>query len=107
MWIIYIFTLACVLHKPLPKLHFRVMLVPGSISGILWSIGNIFAIYAVEELGEGVGYGSVQAAIMISGLWGIFYYREIRGLTILWWFLSCTLCVSGIVTISLMKYYAN
>lgn len=42
-------------YKALPSFHLRLMWLPGAAAGILWSIGNIGAIVAVERLGQGVG----------------------------------------------------
>lgn len=74
-WAVYLPIRRFAFHQSAPELHWRVMAVPGSISGLLWSIGNYFSIYAVLELGEGLGYGCVQGAIIVSGLWGILYYK--------------------------------
>jgi len=52
-------------------------------------------------LGEGVGYSVVQASMLVSGLWGIFYYKEIEGReTISKWFLSASITVLGILLLS-------
>ena len=43
----------------------------------------------------------LQAAMLISGLWGICYYREIiNPVTIIKWFLSASLTVAGILFLS-------
>mmetsp|Transcript_12119 Transcript_12119/g.17768 ORF Transcript_12119/g.17768 Transcript_12119/m.17768 type:complete len:337 (-) Transcript_12119:183-1193(-) len=86
---------------PLPSLHIRQIWRHGCLSGLLWSIGNVGSMISVQYLGEGVGYSVIQAAMLVAGLWGIFFFREItQSLTIIKWFLSAALTVSGILLLS-------
>jgi len=87
----------CLRGEPLPSLEFRVMLVPGLVSGLLWAVGNFCALYAVATLGQCIGYSLVQASIIVSGLWGIVYYRELSGVAILYWATACMVCFFGVV----------
>merc|ERR1740121_1314113 len=82
--------------EPLPSFEVRAMMVPGFLSGMLWSMGNFCALYVVATLGQGIGYSLVQASIVVSGLWGIFYYREMSGSSVVYWVLSCLVCFVGI-----------
>lgn len=107
IWFVYVIGRKIAGKPPLPPLHFRVMLIPGVISGLLWSGGNYCQIYAIVFLGYGLGNGAVQAAIIVAGLWGIFFYHEIRGLRILLWLGFAILAVGSIAGISLMQYYAT
>ncbi|KAL7557281.1 hypothetical protein ACA910_016245 [Epithemia clementina (nom. ined.)] len=85
----------------LPSFHLNVMWLPGGLSGLLWSIGNFFSILSVNILGEGVGYPVVQTSILVSGLWGIFYFREIKGTRrISLWLSSSLLTIAGILLLS-------
>lgn len=85
----------------LPSLQFEVMALPGAIAGCLWSLGNFCAMIATSVLGEAVGYSSCQAAVMVSGLWGIFYFGEApRGS--IYFGLGALVCTSGIVLLSLL-----
>lgn len=87
--------------EALPSLHIPTLWLAGGTSGTLWSIGNFFSILSVEHLGEGVGYSVVQAAMLVSGLWGIFYFREITdSVAIMKWFVSAGLTISGILLLS-------
>lgn len=87
--------------EAMPSFHLRVMWFPGALSGTLWSIGNFFSILSVEHLGEGVGYSVVQAAMLVSGLWGIFFFKEIVcAMAITKWFISAGLTISGILLLS-------
>jgi Transmembrane family, TMEM144 of transporters len=88
-------------YETLPSFHFRVMWRPGGLSGLLWSIGNFFSLISVFYLGEGVGYPLVQTSILVAGLWGIFYFKEVKGTeSVLKWLLSASLTVFGILLLS-------
>lgn len=88
-------------YNALPSFHFRKMWPYGCTCGLLWSIGNFFSILAVENLGEGVGYSTTQASMLVSGVWGIFYFREIEGTgAILKWNAAASVTVLGILLLS-------
>jgi hypothetical protein len=75
LWVL----LACAKGRgALPPLHFREMLVPGGTAGLLWSVGNIASMLTVEALGEAVGYSICQSSLLVSGLWGVFWFKEVR-----------------------------
>ena len=88
-------------YSCLPSFHFRVMWIPGGISGTLWSIGNICSMLSVQGLGEGVGYSVIQASMLVSGLWGILFYSEVTGKGAqLKWLVAAMLTVSGVLLLS-------
>eukprot|EP00536_Pseudo-nitzschia_multiseries_P018260 jgi/Psemu1/315657/fgenesh1_kg.2312_\ len=88
-------------YHALPSFHFSQMWPYGCTCGLLWSIGNFFSIVAVENLGEGIGYSASQASMLVSGLWGIFYFNEIEGAdAILKWYASASVTALGIVILS-------
>lgn len=88
-------------YRNLPSFHFRKMWLAGGTCGLLWSIGNFFSLFSVLYLGEGVGYPLVQTSIIISGLWGVFFFGEVRGcVTVTKWFQSALLTVAGIILLS-------
>merc|ERR1711865_936854 len=88
-------------YKALPSFYFRQMWPYGMTCGAIWSIGNFCSILSVEFLGEGIGYASTQAAMLISGVWGIFYFREIEGTNAISKWLLCASCtVLGILILS-------
>lgn len=88
-------------YQAIPSFHFRKMWLYGGSCGLLWSIGNFFSLFAVEFLGEGVGYSLTQAGMLVSGLWGILYFHEIEGpKTIFKWYVSAMVTVLGIVLLS-------
>jgi Transmembrane family, TMEM144 of transporters len=85
-------------YRALPCLHWQVMWRPGGLSGLLWSIGNFFNLLSVHTLGQGVGYPLVQSSLLVSGLWGIFYFQEVQGRgRISKWILSSLITLCGIV----------
>ncbi|KAJ1630786.1 hypothetical protein T492DRAFT_1000936 [Pavlovales sp. CCMP2436] len=51
----------------------------GLASGLVWSLGNICAIYAMGpgQLNYGIAYPIVQCALLVSGLLGICIFHEI------------------------------
>jgi len=90
-------------HCPLPLPHFKVMALPGCLSGILWSAGNFCSLYAVQELGQATGNSMIQSSVVVSGLWGICLFGELKGTPILWWFLGCAISVGGVVILGLER----
>lgn len=66
-------------YRCLPSFHWRVMWRPGLLSGLLYSLGNLMGIISIQRLGNFMGYSLNQSSMIVSGLWGIFYYKEIAG----------------------------
>lgn len=65
-------------YRAMPSFYIAQLWLPGAISGVCYSLGNLGSILAVLYLGQGVGYSLSQSSMLISGLWGIIYYDEIR-----------------------------
>ena len=92
----------------MPPWHVRDLWLPGCLAGILLSMAMFSSIMAVTYLGQGVGNSLVQAKILVSGLWGIFWYKEITGAsTIINWFISAVLAVFAIICLSLERLEAG
>jgi len=88
-------------YRSLPAFHFRQMWIPGFLAGTLYSIGNFCSILAVTYLGQGVGYSFCQSAMLVSGLWGIFYFGEIKGKEIICkWIMSALVTIAGMIWLS-------
>lgn len=68
----------------LPKWHVEQLWRPGLYAGLLYSLGNFSAIIAVTHLGQSTGYSFCQMQIFVSGLWGVFYFKEVSSLIIVW-----------------------
>eukprot|EP00555_Chaetoceros_dichaeta_P004482 CAMPEP_0198266692 /NCGR_PEP_ID=MMETSP1447-20131203/29599_1 /TAXON_ID=420782 /ORGANISM="Chaetoceros dichaeta, Strain CCMP1751" /LENGTH=323 /DNA_ID=CAMNT_0043956903 /DNA_START=345 /DNA_END=1316 /DNA_ORIENTATION=- len=88
-------------YDSLPSSHIRKMWLPGFLAGAIYSLGNFCSLITVSILGQGVGYSFIQTSMLISGLWGIFYFSEIKGTTlIVKWMLSSLITVIGIMGLS-------
>ncbi|KAL7552114.1 hypothetical protein ACHAWF_015323 [Thalassiosira exigua] len=88
-------------YHALPSFHVRQMWLQGALSGILYSTGNFMCIISVTYLGQGVGYSFTQSSMLISGLWGIYRFKEIEGRDrIFKWLLSASVAVTGILWLS-------
>jgi hypothetical protein len=85
----------------LPKFHVAHLWKAGLGAGLLYSLGNFSALLAVTYLGQGVGFSFCQLQLLVSGLWGVFFFKEIRGRRrIFKWFLSAAIAVVGIIWLS-------
>lgn len=63
------------------KVKFENRLIPfGLLSGLIWNIGNLLSIIAISEIGLARGFPIAQSAVLISTIWGVFYFKEIRKL---------------------------
>ncbi len=62
--------------------------------------GNYLSIYGVLLLGQSIAYPSVQTSLLVSGLWGILYYRELKGKQIIVWIASAIVALGGVVVLS-------
>lgn len=92
----------------MPKLHFRELWFPASLAGLLLSLAMFTSIITVTYLGQGVGNSLVQTKILVSGLWGIFWYHEIKGAaTIAKWFASAGICMLAIIWLTLERLEAK
>mmetsp|Transcript_17574 Transcript_17574/g.21473 ORF Transcript_17574/g.21473 Transcript_17574/m.21473 type:complete len:459 (+) Transcript_17574:159-1535(+) len=88
-------------YNALPSFHCRQMCLPGALAGFLYSLGNFCSIITVTALGQGVGYSFVQTSMLISGLWGIFYFEEVQGSDrICKWLGSSIVTIIGILLLS-------
>ena len=64
--------------RPLPSFHFNVMKGPGFIAGACWCLGFFFNTAAVMRGGNSIVMAqTLSVALVTSGLWGIFYYKEL------------------------------
>eukprot|EP00929_Paragymnodinium_shiwhaense_P082780 TRINITY_DN43794_c0_g1_i1.p1 TRINITY_DN43794_c0_g1~~TRINITY_DN43794_c0_g1_i1.p1 ORF type:complete len:450 (+),score=82.28 TRINITY_DN43794_c0_g1_i1:133-1350(+) len=100
MLLIYFLYLKLWWGQPPPALHLRAMAWPGFISGCLWSLGNFCSLYVLNNLGQGIGNAFLQSSVIVSGLWGILYYKEMTGQPVLYWALCCGLCLGGVLLLA-------
>jgi hypothetical protein len=88
-------------YAMMPPFHLKELWFRGFLAGLLLTIGMFGSIMAISFLGQGVGNSLVQTKILISGLWGIFWFKEVKDTqTIGKWFASAALCVSAILWLS-------
>lgn len=67
---------------------------------MVWNTANATAIYGVTGLGYSVSYSLIQCASVVSGMWGIFLFREIKGAAVLVFFVSTVVVVVGAVLLA-------
>eukprot|EP00536_Pseudo-nitzschia_multiseries_P017949 jgi/Psemu1/321262/estExt_fgenesh1_pm.C_19690001 len=92
----------------MPRWHFRELWLPGLLAGLMLSVAMFSTIIAITYLGQGVGNSIVQSKILVSGLWGIFWYKEVVGTkTITKWFASAGVCMIAIIWLSLERLEAK
>jgi glucose uptake protein GlcU len=85
----------------MPALHLKALWFRGVMAGLLLTIGMFGAIFAIAFLGQGIGNSLIQSKILISGLWGIFWFKEVKDPEAIGkWFASATVCVASILWLS-------
>ena len=57
----------------------RNILVPGTVSGALWNVANLSNFFALSFLPVAIVVPLTQIALLVSVLWGVFYFHEISG----------------------------
>jgi glucose uptake protein len=57
-----------------PKLH-----VIGILGGAIWSLGMTLNIIASGQAGFAISYGLGQGATLVAALWGVFIWKEFKG----------------------------
>eukprot|EP00037_Helgoeca_nana_P016425 m.154574 g.154574 ORF g.154574 m.154574 type:complete len:371 (-) comp23517_c0_seq2:129-1241(-) len=79
--------------------------LPGMAAGLVWNAGNVCSILAMGSIGNlsyGVAYPIMQCALFVSGLWGIFYFKEVTGrVAIGAFFVSGFVLIGGAVILSI------
>ena len=94
--------------ETMPPFHFRELWFRGLLAGLLLSVAMFASIVATTYLGQGVGNSLVQSKILISGLWGICWYREISDpQAITKWFLSAGICIISIICLTYERLAAK
>ena len=52
----------------------------GVLGGIIWGIGNSFNLIAAGKAGAAISYGLGQGATLVAALWGVFIWKEFKGI---------------------------
>ncbi len=58
--------------------NFRLHLI-GMLGGAIWSLGMTLNIIATGQAGFAISYGLGQGATLIAALWGVFIWKEFKG----------------------------
>lgn len=61
-----------------PAPPFTAAALPGVCCGGLWAAGNVLSVHATMRLGQAVGFPLTQVCVLVSALWGILYFGELR-----------------------------
>merc|ERR1719498_36894 len=66
-------------RKELPPMEFSVMKIYGILAGVIWFAGYMCEQGATDLGGQGtMGPASNACKLIVSGLWGILYYGEMK-----------------------------
>jgi hypothetical protein len=72
-----------------PTLQPGVTLLPGSAAGLLYCAALLLTTAAVQLGGNAIVMAQRNAtSLVVSGLWGVLWYREIRGTALLAWLMN-------------------
>jgi len=82
--------------RPALAFHPRRTLIPGMLCGLLFSTGNIAAVYVADYLSQSVGVALTNCSLLVSSAWGILYYHEVEDARrIRLWFLAAVVTMTG------------
>ncbi|KAF4642550.1 hypothetical protein TGRH88_032750 [Toxoplasma gondii] len=90
--------------KQKPAWHFRRAFPFGLLSGFLYMMAILAVIIAIPRISFAVAYPSKQTAIVVSGCWGILFFRELRGGAVAVFSLGSSLVLTGVVLLSNFTY---
>jgi len=98
-----VFLVYCAVRRP-PQI-FAQSILPSYISGAMWGIAQCGLMMATEILGYTIGFPIGSAGpLIVSSLWSVFYFREIRGKNNLVLLLGSFACLgAGIALLSVSQ----
>lgn len=103
--VLFYFIISFLRGKGIPALHFRVVFLPAMIAGFVSNIGTVASIYATVNLGLTVGFPLTQMAVLVSGLWGLFLFKEMtRWNAISAFFLSGIILIGGAALLAVFAH---
>ncbi|MBI4010024.1 MAG: hypothetical protein HY361_02410 [Candidatus Aenigmarchaeota archaeon] len=98
-WVVYLLSL----RAKRQSLSFN-KIINSLSSGIMWTIGNITSLLAINSIGLSIGFPLTQLQLLINVGWGIFYFKEVKGnRTILKIIIGSILLLIGAVLLALSK----
>lgn len=68
-------------HVGFPRLRPALVAGPGLAAGLMWTCGYWMQVWAIQYLGIAIAQPMTQCQLIVSCMWGVLYYREIRGRT--------------------------
>jgi len=81
-----------------PQFFVKDAAIPGIVTGVFWACANTCATFGTKHLGQTVGFPLTQMCICLTGLWGIFYFKEItRRMSIIIFFTGVVIIIIGAV----------
>jgi len=91
-----------IMREPLlsQELHLMQVLPYGILAGSIWNVGNVLSIPAISRIGYSVAYPLMQCALLVSGLWGIFAFKEIKGAAVWIFFVASAVLLGGAAILS-------
>ena len=81
--------------RTLVEFHFKAVLLPGLLSGALWSAGNAFRVFAVLYLGMAVGFPLTQLGLVLAAIIGMVFFKEIASKFSIFIFVVSTCCIAA------------
>ncbi|XP_005800639.1 transmembrane protein 144 [Xiphophorus maculatus] len=94
------FTIYCAVMKNKPRVYPKAIL-PGFLSGFMWTMGTYCWFLATNYLGAVVTYPIVTAGYgLVAALWGSLVFREIKGLMngLIFFFATCVVLTGSVLT---------
>ena len=80
------------------------MLGPGSGAGIFWTVANVCATLAVLRAGQATTIATINCfSLITSGLWGLLWYRELKGRPAVAWAVAAAFTAAMSVLLSMEK----
>merc|ERR1740123_2254500 len=80
-------------HGVKPQFHVASVAVPALLTGAFWSMGNFSTMFATVYLGQVVGFPLTQCCLVISGAWGVLYFKEIQGRAAVGTYIAAATCI--------------
>jgi glucose uptake protein GlcU len=86
-------------------INFDIALFAGIVAGAIWMVNCVLTIGAIPVLGYSVAFPLVHCSVFISGLWGMYAFREFHGQTLasIIFFASGVVLIAGAIMISVGK----
>lgn len=79
----------------MPQFHFKTVALPGLLTGTYWGMGNFCAMFATVYLGQTIGFPLTQCCLILNGVWGILYFKEIVGAAAIGTFVLASAIILG------------